>query len=74
MDEGGDFALGTAHALGGAFAFGNAYASGQNWGVPDNEDALVNEVGQESIVRDGHWFLLPGGPHVESLKKNDIVY
>ena len=49
MDEGSG-ALGTAHALGGAFAFGNAYASGQNWGVPDNEDALVNEVGQESIV------------------------
>ena len=24
--------------------------------------------------RDGHWFLLPGGPHVEKLKKDDIVF
>ena len=27
----------------------------------------------ESIIRDGKWSLLPGGMHVESLKKGDII-
>ena len=51
-----------------ALAFGNG-----NVGLPDNEEALVNELGTESIIRDGHWFLIPGGMHVESLKKGDVI-
>lgn len=53
--------------ISGAFAGGNV-------DLDEDEEALVNEVGTESIVRDGQWYLLPGGPHIESLKKGDIVF
>lgn len=67
-------ALGTAHSLG-TTALSRAHANGtQDWTVGQDESALVNEIGQESIVRDGVWQLIPGGPHVEDLKKNDIIY
>lgn len=39
-----------------------------------NEYALTNEVGRESIVRNGVWYMLPPGPHMEHLKKGDIVF
>lgn len=39
-----------------------------------DEKALVNEVGVESIVRDGVWSLIPGGAHMENLKKGDIIF
>lgn len=72
---------GTAHADGTAFRSTknhiypvNAYASGQNWSLMDDEDALVNELGTESIVRDGKWYPLPGGAHVAQLKKGDIIF
>ena len=42
--------------------------------LPKDEKALVNEVGTESIVRDGVWSLLPGGAHIETLKKGDIIF
>lgn len=42
--------------------------------LPNNEKALVNEVSQESIVRDGTWNLIPGGAHIEQLKKGDIIF
>lgn len=51
-----------------------AYAKGRNVALGSDEDALTNELGQESVVRDGHWYLLPGGPHMEHLKKGDIVF
>lgn len=49
-----------------------AYAGG-SVALPRDEKALVNELSQESIIRDGVWSLLPGGMHIESLKKGDIV-
>ena len=73
-------ALGTAHTLGTAHSLGTtslsrAYAGGsQDWTVGRDESALVNEIGQESRVRDGVWELIPGGPHVEDLKKDDIIF
>lgn len=51
--------------------------AGGNVALPKNEQALVNEFAPqapESIVRDGRWFIIPGGPHVESLKKGDIIF
>lgn len=77
-------ALGTAHAQGtvldmwdgyrhsiGAYAGGSA----QDWALPQNENALVNETGKpESIVRNGRWFMIPGGAHIQSLKKGDIIF
>lgn len=64
-------ATGTAHSDGTAM---NARANGQDWRLPKNEDALVNELGTESIVRDGKWQLIPGGAHVEKLKRGDIIF
>lgn len=54
-----------------------AYAGGSGRiALPRDQKALVNEegVGAESIVRDGVWSIIPGGTHVESLKKGDIVF
>lgn len=68
------FGGGTAYSSGTTLGHGYANGTAQDWTVGKDEDALTNEVGQESIVRDGKWMLLPGGPHVEKLKKDDIVY
>lgn len=43
---------GTAHALGTAYARGTS----GDWGVPDDQDALVGELGEELVVRNGHFF------------------
>lgn len=51
----------------------SAYADG-HVSLPRDEKALVNEVGTESIVRDGQWSLIPGGAHLENLKKGDIIF
>lgn len=55
-----------------------AHASGTNVAIKQNQQALVNEVGinghSESIVRDGVWSLIPGGAHIENLKKGDIIF
>lgn len=78
-DVGGGTAWGTlsapAYANGTAYNVINtvpAYASG-NVALPRDEKALINELGTESIIRDGRWFLVPGGMHVENLKKGDVV-
>lgn len=69
--------LSPAHASGTAYNVLNmskpAYANGKV-SLSKDEQALVNEVGTESIVRDGVWRLLPGGAHIENLKKGDIVF
>ena len=51
----------------------SAYAGGRV-SLSSDEKALVNEVGTESIVRDGQWSLIPGGAHLENLKKGDIIF
>ena len=51
----------------------SAYAGGRV-SLPKDEKALVNEVGTESIVRDGQWSLIPGGAHLTNLKKGDIIF
>lgn len=71
--------LSHAHASGTAYNVLNmkqlspAHAGG-NVALKHNEQALVNEVGTESIVRNGVWSLLPGGAHLENLKQGDIVF
>ena len=68
-----------AHADGTAYnvlnmrPLSSAHAKG-DISLNNDEKALVNEVGVESIVRDGVWSLLPGGAHLENLKKGDIVF
>lgn len=72
-----------AHASGTAYnvlnmkPLSSAHAKGEV-ALKHDEQALVNEVGinghSESIVRDGVWSLLPGGAHIENLKKGDIIF
>ena len=67
--------LSPAHASGTAYNVLNmipAYSNGKV-SLSQDETALVNELGTESIIRDGKWFLIPGGMHTENLKKGDIV-
>ena len=49
-----------------------AYANG-NVSLSRDETALINELGTESIIRNGRWFLVPGGMHLENVKKGDII-
>lgn len=67
--------LSPAHANGTAYNvlnYKNAYVNGKV-SLSKDETALVNEMGTESIIRNGEWFLIPGGMHMQSLKKGDIV-
>lgn len=49
-----------------------AYAGGKV-ALSKAETALVNELGTESLIRNGVWSLLPGKMHIQSLKKGDII-
>lgn len=78
-DVGGGTAWGTlstpAYVNGTAYNTINtipAYANG-NVSLPRDETALINELGTESIIRNGRWFLVPGGMHLENVKKGDII-
>lgn len=72
-----------AHASGTAYnvlnmkPLSSAHAKGEV-ALKHDEQALVNEIGinghSESIVRDGVWSLIPGGAHIENLKKGDIIF
>lgn len=72
-----------AHASGTAYnvlnmrPLSSAHAKG-DVALKHDEQAIVNEVGinghSESIVRDGVWSLIPGGAHIENLKKGDIIF
>lgn len=69
--------LSPAHSSGTAYNVLNtipisSYANGKV-SLDRNEKALVNEVGTESLIRDGVWSLLPGGMHIANLKKGDII-
>lgn len=54
-------------------AQGFANASG-NISIPKDQTALVNELGEELIVRDGKWFTVKGGAQFTELKKGDIIF
>ncbi|MDO4308213.1 MAG: Ig-like domain-containing protein [Eubacteriales bacterium] len=70
-------ASGTAYNVLNMKPLSRAHASGKVT-LPQNERALVNEEEvnghSESIVRDGKWFLIPGGAHFENLKKGDLIF
>ena len=74
------FASGTAYGKWETYRHSiGAYANGtsEDWELKASESALVNEFAPnhpESIVRNGKWMIIPGGPHVEQLKKGDIIY
>ena len=50
-----------------------AHASGAPVGLPADEEAVVNELGNEALIRGGYLYEIPGGTHVQSLKKGDVI-
>lgn len=69
--------LSPAHANGTAYNTLNMYPAHVNGNVAIQKDekALVNELPKpESIVRGDIWSIIPGGAHVEQLKKGDIIF
>lgn len=54
----------------------NAFANGtaKNVSIPKNEKALVNELGEEGIVRDGKLIPIRGGAQLINLKRGDIIF
>lgn len=49
-----------------------AFANGKV-ALDRDEEAVVNELGTEGIIRNGRLFAIPGGMHMQSLKKGDII-
>lgn len=74
---GGGKANGTAHVNGTAFADGSnhkKFKSG-NWETEDSGTALMGELGQETIVRDGHFFTVgDNGAEFVKYRKGDIIF
>lgn len=74
---GGGGVDGTAHVNGTAFADGSnhkKFKSG-NWGTEDSGTALMGELGQETIVRDGHFFTVgDNGAEFVKYRKGDIIF
>ena len=68
---------GTANANGTAYVngtVGKAFRHG-NWGTGDSGTALVGELGQEMVVRDGQFFTIgDNGAEFFQYKKNDIIF
>lgn len=75
--SGGGKVNGTAHVNGTAFAdgtTGKAFKNG-NWGAKEDGAALMGELGQEIVVRDGRWFTVgDNGAEFVGYKKGDIVF
>ena len=60
----------------GQFANGtfNAFATGSQVSIPKNEKALVNELGEEGLVRNGKLIPIKGGAQLIDLKRGDIIF
>lgn len=59
---------GTAHVNGTAFAHGD-------WSIKDSGTALVGELGQETVVRNGKFFTIgDNGAEFFNYKKGDIIF
>lgn len=65
----------TAHASGTAYNVLNlrAHASGTDVSIKRDEVALVNELGNEALIRNGKLYEIPGGTHMQSLKRGDVI-
>lgn len=68
-------ANGTAHANGTAFADGSKKFRSGDWGTKDSGTALMGELGQEIIVRDGRFFTVgDNGAEFVKYKRGDIIF
>lgn len=68
-------ANGTAHVNGTAFADGSKKFRTGDWGTKDSGTALMGELGQEIIVRDGKFFTVgDNGAEFVKYKRGDIIF
>lgn len=74
---------GTINEVSGGFANGTAFANGTvgkafrngDWGIKSSGTALVGELGQELVVRNGRFFTIgDNGAEFFHYKKNDIIF
>ena len=69
---GGSDVNGTANVNG--TAYGRAFAQG-NWGTKESGNALVGELGTETLVRDGRYYTIgDNGAEFIKYKKGDIIF
>lgn len=54
--------------------FLRGYKNGTDVTIPNNQTALINEVGTEAVLRNGILTEVPGGAQLIDLKKGDIVF
>lgn len=52
------------------YAFGT---NGSDVTIDHDQHSLINELGTEAVIRNGTLYEVPGGTHIESLKKGDVV-
>lgn len=51
----------------------SSFAGGTNVALKHDETALVNELGQEGIIRNGKLNIIPGGMQTMKLRRGDVV-
>ena len=66
-------ANGTFSGGGHSFALGS-FSGGRNVSISRDQKALVNELGNEGLVRNGRFSIIPGGAQYINLKKGDIIF
>ena len=65
---------GTTDVNGAAHVNGTAFKNG-SWGVPRTETALVGELGEEMLVRDGRWYTVgENGAEFTDVRRGDIIF
>lgn len=65
----------SGHAAGTFTGVGYAFANGTNVGLEQNERAMVGEIGEELLVRNGRASLIgQNGAQMMNLKKGDIIF
>lgn len=61
------------HAVSPANAFGTLSSADGSGAVTKDQISLVNELGNEMLIRDGILHEIPGGAHTIQLQKGDII-
>lgn len=64
----------SSHAIGSAHAEGTLASADGSGTITRNQESLVNELGNEGLVRDGVLHEIQGGAQKISLKKGDIIF
>lgn len=66
---------GTFHAHGTFPAYAQGTTSSKNVSIQHNEDALINELGEEGVVRNGQLLTFNNGyPTIAKLRRGDLVF